>query len=315
MRDNTLITIADDPEYQPKTFYYTDAIADQAVTFIREHARDHAAQPFFLYAAFTAAHWPLHAKESDVAKYKGRYDGGYEPIRQARWAKQLKLGLVETKWGLRPPAEKWETVSDQAFESRCMEVYAAQVDSLDQGIGRIVAELRAQGPLDNTLVLYLQDNGGCAETLGRGTNFTARAAQPTLPPMASHDRQYGSVPKQTRDGWPVRQGYGVMPGGPDTYIAYGRGWANVSNTPFREYKHWVHEGGISTPLIAHWPAGIAPSSRGKPESQPGHLIDIMATCLDVGQASYPTERDGRISDAPLPRFPLDYRWAFSLALN
>ena len=126
--------------------------------------------------------------------------------------------------------------------------------------------------------------------MGRGTNFSARAEKPSLPPLAPTDRQHGSVPKQTRDGFPVRQGYGVMPGPADTYIGYGREWANVSNTPFREYKHWVHEGGISTPLVAHWPKGIA--ARGELRSQPGHLIDLMATAVDLAGAKYPAELSG-----------------------
>lgn len=293
VRDNTVITVANDPVYQPKQFYYTDAIADHAVKFIREHAREHKTEPFFLYTAFTAAHWPLHAKESDIAKYRGRYDGGYEAIREARWAKEKKLGLVEGNWGHVPPAAQWEDVKNKAFESRCMEVYAAQVDCMDQGIGRMIAELKAQGQFDNTLILFLQDNGGCAELIGRGTNFTARAERPALAPMAPDDQQFNSQPKQTREGWPVRQGYGVMPGGPDTYLSYGRAWANVSNTPFREYKHWTHEGGISTPLIAHWPAGIARSRRNKLEREPAHLIDIMATCLDLAGAAYPVEHAGQ----------------------
>ena len=292
VRDNKLVTVANDPEYEPGEFYYTDAIADHAVRFIREHGRDHQVQPFFLYTAFTAAHWPLHAKGSDIAKYKGRYDGGYEPIRAARRAKLKQIGLLDDRWGAQPLSEKWDDVRNKAFESRCMEVYAAQLDCMDQGIGRIVAELKAQGQFENTLILYLQDNGGCAELNGRGTNFSPRAEQPGLPPMHMDDRQQGSTPKQTRDGWPVRSGYGVMPGGPDTYIAYGRSWAQVSNTPFREYKHWTHEGGISTPLVAHWPAGVAASRRGRLESQPGQLVDIMATCLDVAGASYPGEYRG-----------------------
>ena len=289
VRDNALLTVANDPEYQPEHFYYTDAITDHAVKFIREHAREHAAEPFFLYTAFTAAHWPLHAKEADISKYKGRYDGGYEPIRAARWARQKQMGLVDKKWGQSPPAESWDEVKDKAFESRCMEVYASQVDCMDQGIGRIVAELKAQGQFENTLILFLQDNGASAEPTGRGPNATARAEHPTLPALDKETRQHNSVPKQTRDGWPVRQGLGVMPGGPDTYLAYGRGWANVSNTPFREYKHWTHEGGIGTPLIAHWPAGIARDRAGKLEMQPGHLIDLMATCMDVSGAKYPAE--------------------------
>lgn len=292
VRDNRIITMANDKEYQPKEFYYTDAIADHAVKFIREHARDQRAQPFFLYTAFTAAHWPLHAKDSDIAKYKGRYDGGYEPVRAARKAKLKQLGLLSEKWDAQTPSEHWDEVKNKAFESRCMEVYAAQIDSMDQGIGRMIAELKAQGQFENTLIFYLQDNGACAELIGRGTNFTARGKKPSLPPMDQDDQQHDSTPKRTRDGFPVRQGLGVMPGGPDTYVAYGRGWAQVSNTPFREYKHWTHEGGISTPLIAHWPAGVAETRRGQLEAQPGQLVDIMATCLEVAGATYPSEFRG-----------------------
>jgi arylsulfatase A-like enzyme len=292
VRGNELVTVANDPEYRPAEYYYTDAIAEHAVRFIREHTRQHSDQPFFLYTAFTAAHWPLHAKAADIAKYRGRYDGGYEPVRSARRAKLKALGLLDDRWGLVTPAEEWEHVKDKAFESRCMEVYAAQVDSMDQGIGRILEELRSQGQWENTLILYLQDNGGCAEGIGRGTNVVQRLAAPSLPPLAPETQQYDSIPKQTRDGWPVRQGRGVMPGGPDTYIAYGRGWAQVSNTPFREYKHWTHEGGISTPLIAHWPRFIRGSNQGRLRSDPGQLIDIMATCLDVAGASYPKSYAG-----------------------
>jgi len=293
VRDNAILTVANDPEYQPKEFYYTDAIADHAVKFIREHGREHRAQPFFLYTAFTAAHWPLHAKDSDIAKYKGRYDGGYEPVRAARRAKLKQLGLLNEKWAAPTPSDEWDAVKNKAFESRCMEVYAAQLDCMDQGIARIIGALKAQGQFENTLILYLQDNGGCAEGIGRGTNFTARADKPSLLPMSRDDRQHDSTPRQTRDGWPVRKSLGVMPGGSDTYIAYGRGWAQVSNTPFREYKHWTHEGGISTPLIAHWPGGVAASRRGAFEKQPGQLVDIMATCLDVAGASYPAEHRGQ----------------------
>lgn len=292
-RDNQSITAANDPEYQPPEFYYTDAISDHAVRFLREHARDHGAEPFFLYVAYTAAHWPMHAKESDITKYQGQYDAGYEPVRQARLAKLKQLGLLATNSTSAPLAGNWQKAKNHEFEARCMEVYAAMVDCMDQGIGRIVAQLKQQGQYDRTLILYLQDNGGCAETVGRGTNAIPRADQPSLPRMAPSISQYGSTPSQTRDGWPVRLGYGVMPGPQDTYIAYGREWANVSNTPFREYKHWVHEGGISTPLIVHWPAGIPVSRRGSLSQVPGQLPDIMATCLAVAGANYPIEFRGQ----------------------
>lgn len=292
MRDNRQVTIANDPEYRPADYYYTDAIADQTARFIREHVRDHAAQPFFCYVAFTAAHWPMQARERDIAKYHGRYDGGYGPTARARWEKQQQLGVVNPAWGLPPPAEDWSQVKNPAFEARCMEVYAAMVDELDQGVGRIVAELRAQGQLENTLIFFLQDNGGSAETNGRLGEPKARADHPTRPVLGPDIAHFGNQPTQTRDGWPMRDGYGVMPGPADTFVAYGRGWANVSNTPFREYKHWDEEGGISTPLIVHWPAGVAVARRGQLEAAPSHIIDLMATCVELAAATYPTEFHG-----------------------
>lgn len=292
VRDDRLITVANDPEYRPETYYYTDAIADHAVRFLRDHHQSHPGQPFLLYAAFTAAHWPLHAKEADIAKYRGRYDGGYDTIRADRRSKMRRLGLIDRRWSPPLPTADWDAVQDKRFESRCMEVYAAQVDSLDQAVGRIVAELRDLRMLQNTLLLYLQDNGACAELIGRGSNATQRAASPSLPPLSPDAPQIGSIPKQTREGWPVRQGLGVLPGGPDTYLSYGRGWAEVSNTPFREFKHWTHEGGISTPLIVHWPDGIPRARRGRLVNEPGQLVDIMATCLDLAAAEYPRSHRG-----------------------
>jgi arylsulfatase A-like enzyme len=166
------------------------------------------------------------------------------------------------------------------------------VDCMDQGIGRIVAQLKQNGQLENTLIFFLEDNGGCAEAMGRDSN-KPESPKP-LKPMGPDDLQDKVwPPMQTRDGRWVRTGPEVMPGPANTYIAYGRNWANVSNTPFREYKHWVHEGGISTPLIVHWPAGVPKSRFGKLENQPGHLIDIMATCVDVAGANYPKEIDGK----------------------
>ncbi len=284
VRGNTSISSASDPEYQPKEFYYTDAISDHAVRFIKEHRAATPKKPFFMYVAYTAAHWPMHAREKDIATYRGTYDAGYEAIRKARFKRVKELGLINPAWDLTKRAGEWAAVKNKAWELRCMEVYAAMVDTMDQGVGRIVAELRTQGCLENTLVFFLQDNGGCAEGLGRRGTKT-RADGPTLPPMRDEELQTAMIPKQTRDGYPVLQGRGVMPGPADTYIAYGRNWANVSNTPFREYKHWVHEGGIATPLIAHWPRGI--TRKGQLEHQPGHLIDLMATCVDVGGATYP----------------------------
>jgi len=291
-RDNTMISPYADPEYKPETFYYTDAINDHVVRFISEHRERSGQQPFFIYVTHTAAHWPMHALPEDIAKYKGKYDRGYKAIREARFERMKQLGVIEKHWKLSPQAEQWDAVPEEhrAWEARCMEVYAAMIDRMDQGIGRIVGELKRQEMFDNTLVFFLQDNGGCAEGMGRGGNNVQRADGPTLPPMDPAALQPSMIPRQTRDGWPVLQGKGVMPGPADTYHGYGRGWANVSNTPFREYKHWVHEGGISTPLIAHWPAGI--KRHGELEHQPSHLIDIMATCVDLAGAKYPAEVKG-----------------------
>lgn len=289
VRDNEVITAPSDPDYRPKIFYYTDAISDQASRFVTEHVHEHSGQPFFMYVAYTAAHWPLHAKEADIAKYRHKYDGGYEPIRKARFEKEKRLGLIPPDAELSLQAGDWDAVSDKQWEARCMEVYAAQIDSMDQGIGQLVATLKRTGQLQNTLLLFLQDNGGCAEAIGR-SGHTARGTAPTLPPQAKDFHVEGSSPKQTRDGWPVLGGTGVLPGPRDTFISYGKAWANVSNTPFREYKHWVHEGGISTPLIVHWPARV--SAHGELRTQPGHLIDIMATCIAVAGANYPKDFNG-----------------------
>ena len=262
-RDNTRVKFDADPEYPAKDFYLTDAFSDHAVRFVNDHARTAADRPFFMYVAHTAAHWPMHARPADIAKYAGRYDGGYAPIRRERIERMRRLGLIDPAWEVTPLTGDWSKVERKDWEARCMEVYAAMLDNMDQGIGRLVAALKANGQFENTLILYLQDNGACAEPYGRGGGAGKAKAKGPLP----------------------------MPGPAESNVGYGEAWANVSNTPFRLYKHWVHEGGISTPLIAHWPRGI--TRRGEFEPQPGHLIDIMATCVDLAGAPYPAERAGR----------------------
>ncbi len=289
-RDNTLISAFNDPEYTPNRYYFTDAITDNTIRFLDEHASRAPGKPFFTYVAYTAAHWPLHAPEEEIAKYRGAYDRGYEPIRKGRFERLKKLALLHADWELSPQAGDWSAVEEKGWEARCMEVYAAQVTRMDAGVGRIVASLRKSGQLDNTLVLFLQDNGGCAEDINR-EGHTPRADHPTLPTIGKEVVRMEERPRQTRDGYPILGGKDVLPGPADTYLSYGKNWANVSNTPFREYKHWVHEGGIATPLIAHWPKGIP--RHNALESQPGHLIDIMATCVAVSGAKYPTEWNGR----------------------
>jgi arylsulfatase A-like enzyme len=283
-RDNQNITPTTDSEYKPEQYYYTDAISDNAASYINDHCEQNADQPFFMYVTYTAAHWPMHALEKDIAKYKGRYNDGYASVRNRRARRVVELGLVSEACEPAPLIGDWESFEHKAWESRCMEVYAAMVDSMDQGIGRIVDSLEENKELDNTLIVFMQDNGGCQETVGRRGDFQ-RPVAASMRKIPHDEIRLDVIPKQNRAGVPTLTGPGIMPGPEDTYIAYGLNWANVSNTPFREYKHFVHEGGISTPLIAHWPAGI--KRKGELDHQPGHLIDIMATCVDLAGAKYP----------------------------
>ncbi len=271
--DNTMIDTDDIPE----GYFITDAISDESVNYIRDHVKNSPDQPFFLYTAYTAPHWPLHAHDEDIEKYKGRFSAGWDQLREERLERMRDLGILKEEWGLseRDPSQlPWEEVEHKEWQQRRMEVYAAQIDRMDQGIGRILDSLEETGQLDNTLIIFLADNGGCAEELGeRGGNSLIS-------------------PSTTSDGKPVQRGNDptVMPGPETTYQSYGTPWANLSNTPFRLYKHWTHEGGISTPLIAHWPNSI--QGKGELRHQPGQLTDIMATCLDVAGAEYPTEHNG-----------------------
>jgi arylsulfatase len=290
VRGETPISPFADAEYRPAgEYYYTTALADQAARFVREHKGAAGEKPFFLYVAFTAPHWPLHAPADAVAKYAGKYDGGYAPVREARLRRMREMGIVSEGTALGETAGEWGAVTDKAWEARCMEVYAAQVELMDRGIGQIVAALKEAGQFENTLVLFLADNGACAETMGRNP-MPAGERRAKLKVLAPSELQSGLSPRVTRSGEPVLHGPGVMPGPATTYMAYGPGWANVSNTPFREYKHWVHEGGISSPLIAHWPAGL--KRQGELERQPGHLIDLMATCVELAKAEPPTKLEG-----------------------
>jgi arylsulfatase A-like enzyme len=316
-RGNTWITPENDPAYQPATYYYTDALTDNAIAFLRQHQNEAADRPFFLYVSYTAPHWPLHALPEDIAKYSGRYRQGYDAIRRARIERMQQLGLIDRSWQPArtigrwddPNVGRWEHIPDRAWEERCMEVYAAQIDRMDQGIGRLVAELERLGRRDNTLILYLQDNGACAESMWRKPYLLPREPRP----LGADELQRKISPPlmQTREGTPVRSGPGVMPGPADSYVTYGEAWANVSNTPYREYKHWVHEGGIATPLIVHWPLGIPAERRGQLVHDPGHVIDIMATCVDVAGAAYPSAHDDSRRDPAAPLAGTSLRPAFT----
>jgi len=258
-------------------FYYTDAISDHADEFIRNHAEKQKNDPFFCYIAYTAPHWPLHALPEDIKKYKGKYDKGWDKIREERIKRMVEMGIINPKWKLSerdPKVPAWENTENKEWWAACMEVYAAMVDRMDQGIGKVIKALEETGELDNTLILFLADNGGCAEVLsekwGRSLHF----------------------PRFQKNGDPIIPGNDVshMPGAENTYMSYSTEWANASNTPFRYYKHYIHEGGISSPLIAHWPTGIQTPNRNT--NQIGHLIDVMATCVDISGAKYPATFKG-----------------------
>jgi len=272
-------------------FYYTNAITDTTVKYIRDNPKG---KPFFLYVAYYSAHWPLHAPEEEIAKYKGMYDIGWDSLRVQRFRREKELGVITQNTRLTDRPESiiaWEDEPMKEWQARRMETYAAMIDIMDQGIGRIIAALEEKGLLDNTIILYMQDNGGCAEPVM--TNKMTKpltAEQKILKPFPADQVLPVRKPEYTRDGRYIRSGRGVMAGPADTWVSYCEEWANVSNTPFRLYKSWVNEGGIATPLVVHWPAGI--SRKGVISTEVGHLIDIMPTCLELAGVTYPEEFNG-----------------------
>ena len=260
--------------------YLTDMISDHAVRMIDGLSTDD--RPLFLHVAYTSPHWPLQALEENIANYRGRYDQGWDATRGARFERMQALGLIDDKWEMSPRDDSvasWSDAEHKAWESSRMEVYSAQVERMDQGIGKIVAALKQNGALDDTMIIFLSDNGGCAEFLYEDSNSPDPSR--TIP--------------LTRDGREVKVGNSpdIVPGGDDTYMSYDTQWANVSNTPFRRYKRWTHEGGIATPLIVHWPnRATEGSDAGRLEHTPIQLMDVTATCIDAAGASYPAERRG-----------------------
>jgi arylsulfatase len=293
---NTLTRGNENVEHEARRpgWFYTDAISDQAVAYIDEHCRDTNGKPFFAYVAYTAPHWPLHAHDEDIARYRGRFDAGWDALRETRLEKLVASGILKAHWKLTdrdPTQPPWrEAEQDEQFRAwtlRCMEVYAAQVDRMDQGIGRVVQALERNGQLANTLVIFLADNGACAEDIPEDVTVDELVDKLMI------------ARRETRSGEPVHYGNDVtrMPGPENTYQSYGVAWANLSNAPFRLYKHWIHEGGISTPLIAHWPAGIDANENGTIRHAPGYLPDIMATIVDAIGATYPSTVDGHAVDA------------------
>lgn len=257
-------------------YYSTVEIASRAIRMLEVHAETYSDTPFFLYLAFTAPHFPLQALPEDIARYRGKYDRGWEKVRAARWQRIRELGLIdgelsEPERDLGPPyyfPEAYKVLGDgevsrpvpwnelteaqREFQATKMTIHAAMIDRLDREVGRVLDTLRRIGAFENTLILFLSDNGASAEIMVRDDGHD---------PSAS-------------------------PGSAATHLCLGPGWSTVANTPFRRHKTWVHEGGISTPLIAHWPAGI--TSRGELRRSPGHVVDIVPTVLELAGAPDPT---------------------------
>ena len=295
-RNNTYITPENDPVYKPDHYYYTDAISDNAVKYLEQYKSESEGKPFFMYVSYTAAHWPLHAPDDEIEHYKGKYDQGFDAIRQKRVERLKKMGLINKKWEITKAVARWDTLSNKAWHARNMEVYAAMITRMDKGIGKIIKKLELTSELENTLVIFLQDNGAAAEELEWVKNREALDTLSTVPlyqAMEKDEIQNDMVPNQNRNGYPViMQSKKVLSGSDETYNAYGPTWANTSNTPFRKFKHWVNEGGISSPLIVQWPPRI--NAKDGIRHQLSHLIDIMATCVDVAGATYPLEYKGNV---------------------
>jgi arylsulfatase len=252
--------------------------------YLGEHQREHAGSPFFLYVAYNAPHLPLHAWPEDIERYRGRYMKGWRRLREERYRRQVESGIIDGKWELSPhDGGNWDDVEDKDLEDHKMATYAAMVDCMDRNVGRLMRKIREMGQEDNTLVLFLSDNGA---------------------------NSYG--PEKTP---------GIPPGPLNSYYGYGTPWANLSNTPFKRYKHYDMEGGIATPLIAYWPAVIR---AGTMNHQLGHVTDIMATCADLAGVSYPESTDdgpviGSESTSLVPAFRGGrrevreaYYWGFGL---
>ncbi len=265
--DEVLYSPKKDP---PQGWYATDAYTDEGLKYVEEAVKDK--KPFFWYLAYNAPHFPLQAKPEDIAKYRGKYKVGWDKIRQQRYEKLIELGLIDSKWKLSPrdsliPA--WGTLSEKQKDEQDerMAIYAAMIDCVDQNVGKIIDKLKELNAFDNTLILFLHDNGG----------------QSGWPPTRIEASAGGAMGSNKGKG---------APGTAESDVYYGTCWANVSDVPFRKYKALIHEGGIATPLIAHWPKGIDEAMTGKIAHEPTHLIDIMSTCLDMTGATYPETHEG-----------------------
>jgi arylsulfatase A-like enzyme len=241
-------------------WYTTDVFTDYALHFMEESFEKHADKPLFLYLAYNAPHFPLHARVADTQKYRGRFrEVGWDKLRKERFKRMVEMGLIKKEWGLSPlDVPKWETYDAKLRDELDlkMALYSAIIDRMDQNIGRVVKKLKEAGRLDNTLIMFMVDNG--------------------VPGTGVHDWR-GLFAKNGRHPETRVDNYGEWGRRGGWSSSSGRGWANLSNSPFRMYKRYTHEGGVATPLIVHWPAGV--KGRGELRHAPGHLIDIAPTCL------------------------------------
>jgi arylsulfatase A-like enzyme len=255
-------------------FHMTDAIGDHAVNQIEESVE--MGMPFFQYVAFTAPHWPLHAWEDDIVKYEGKYMAGYDAIRTSRHEQQKGLGVVDDKWEISPrdsDSPDWDDVQNKEYEDIRMATYCAMIEQVDRTVGRIIDTLKAQGEFENTVIMFLSDNGGCAELFQEDADWPDPSQWESSTTLEGEPVRVGDIPE-------------LRPGPDTTFQAVELPWANVSDAPFRLFKRWVHEGGISTPFIVHWPDGIEKSNI---LNNPMHIIDISATCYEIAGAQYPKE--------------------------
>lgn len=264
-------------EKVPSNYYHTDALNDTAVSYVKELSKD--SKPFFLYLAHTAPHWPLNALPEDIAKYEHTYKAGWDAIRESRYKKMIEKGIINpqtTKLSKRMgDTLSWDANPDKEWDARAMAVHAAMIDRMDQGIGRLIKALRDAGQLENTLIIFLSDNGASPEDAARyGPGFD-RAGQ-------------------TRDGrkiaYPVNKETNALPGPETVYGSIGPRWANVANTPYQFAKAQSYEGGIRTPMIAFWPAVIR--NKGGFTDYAGHVMDFMPTFLEMTGAKYPASFNG-----------------------
>ena len=269
-------------------FYYTDAISREAVRNINAHRANHSNQPFFYYLAYTAPHWPLQAPAETIDKYRELYSIGWDELRQQRLSRAKDQAIVPQDLALASLDEgttPWTQVENKAWFIEKMAVHAAMVEHLDRGVGQVLNALRAQGELDNTVIMVMSDNGASAENLFEMPNWKRFLGSPFF------DTFIGKYQPASGDAYSLASGQDLMPGPINRFQMLGREWAQASNTPFKKYKTWVHEGGIASPLIVHWPRGLKERA-GTMINEPAHVIDIMPTIISIVSGQPDLIQDG-----------------------